>query len=318
MQKTSNVISGPEKEPEGIILHLEKMALFDGEGMRTVAFFKGCPLRCKWCSTPESQNPAPQLGYNPDRCTGCLTCVDVCPQQAIRPSQEGHLVETDPKACDCCFACVEACPSKARKQYGRRVSAQRIVEELEKDDIFYFHSGGGITLSGGEPLTQSKFARAILAGCRERGIHTAIETSGHVSWERFLEVLPFLDTVLIDIKVLDPERHKELTGYGNELIIENIKKIDRSEFPVDLFIRIPLIPGINDDDANLAATAEFCKSLRKFRELHILPYHKLGVESYRFLARDYSLGTLEISTAELVEEKAERLRQQGIAVKIGG
>lgn len=318
MLNDSNTVLEPEKEPAGVILHLEKMALFDGEGMRTVVFLKGCPLRCQWCSTPESQSPAPQLGYNPDKCTGCMTCVEVCPRQAIHPSETGELVETDPQACDCCFACVEACPSKARKQYGRKIRARRIVEELEKDDIFYFHSGGGITLSGGEPLTQSEFAKAILAGCRERGLHTAIETGGYVSWGRFMEVLPLLDSVLIDIKVLDPERHKELTGHSNELIIDNIRRIDRSEFPVDLFIRIPLLPGINDDDTNLAATAKFCKSLRKFKELHILPYHKLGVESYRFLARDYPLKALETPNAKLVEGKAKMLRQLRIAVKIGG
>lgn len=307
-----------EKEAGGIILHLEKMALFDGEGMRTVVFLKGCPLRCRWCSTPESQDPAPELGYDPRKCTVCRSCVAVCPREAITVAQDETKVEVDPSACDLCFECVEACPSKARKAYGRRVTARRIVEEVEKDDIFYFHSGGGVTISGGEPLVQAAFVKEILVGCRERGMHTAIETSGYAAWNRLEEVLPFLDTVIVDIKIMDSARHKEFTGQSNELILENIRKIDESEFPLELFIRVPLIPGINDSEEDLLATAEFCKGLRKFKELHILPYHRLGVESYRLLNREYPLDDLQSLDMRDVEEKVERLRREGIPVKIGG
>lgn len=307
-----------EKEEGGIILHLEKMALFDGEGMRTVVFLKGCPLRCRWCSTPESQSPAPELGYDPRKCTGCQTCVAVCPRGAITVGRDGITMEVDPSACDLCFECVDACPSKARKAYGRRVTARRIVAEVEKDDIFYFHSGGGVTISGGEPLVQAAFTKSILAGCRERGISTAIETSGYASWNKLEEVLPFLDTVIVDIKAMDSAKHEELTGHGNQLILDNIRRIDESEFPVELFIRVPLIPGLNDSEENLLATVRFCKGLRKFKELHILPYHRLGVESYRLLNREYALKDLQSPDMDEVEQKVERLRREGIPVKIGG
>jgi pyruvate formate lyase activating enzyme len=308
----------PEGPPAGLILHLEKMALFDGEGLRTVVFLKGCPLRCQWCSTPESQSPAPQLGYDPLRCTGCQSCVAVCPRQSIRAAEDGQGVVTDPAACRLCFECVPVCPSKARKAFGRQVSAARIVAEVEKDDIFFFHSGGGITISGGEPLMQADFVRAVLAECRRRGLHTAIETSGHASWGQFEKLLPFLDTVIIDVKAMDPRRHRTLTGQDNALILENLRRLDASDAAVDLFIRIPLIPGRNADPDNLRATGRFCKELRKFRELHLLPYHRLGVASYRLLGRPYALEDLEGPDPAEVEAAAESLRQMGLTVKIGG
>ena len=195
---------------------------------------------------------------------------------------------------------------------------QKILEEVEKDEIFYFHSGGGVTISGGEPLIQIEFVKAILSGCRERGIHTAIETSGHASWDRFLKILPLLDTILIDIKIQNTKRHEELTGHGNELILSNIRKTDQSDFDVELIIRIPLVPGINDSEENLLATAKFCKALRKFKELHILPYHRMGVESYRYLNKKYPLENVKPPKMEMVEEKVERLKKEGITVKLGG
>lgn len=318
MERDSKSPTGAGNYDEGIVLHLEKMALFDGKGMRSVVFLKGCPLRCRWCSTPESQSPLPQLGYDPRRCTVCQKCVAACPQKAIRVSCDGKLVETDFDACNLCFDCVAVCPSKARKQYGRRLSSRRIAEEVEKDDLFYFHSGGGVTISGGEPLVQTAFVKSILAECRERGIHTAIETSGHAPWSNFLEILPLLNTVIIDVKILDSERHRELTGQSNDLILDNIIRIDNSEFPVEIFIRIPLIPGINDSEENLLATVKFCKGLRKFKELHLLPYHRLGVESYRLLNKKYDLEELQVPDSRVVEEKAERLREEGVPVVIGG
>ncbi len=302
----------------GTILYFEKMALYDGQGLRTVVFFKGCPLECQWCSTPSSQRAQLQLGYNPERCTGCATCVTACPHEAIRSSEDGLTVVTDPERCQLCFTCVGACPARARRQYGQRVTAESVIKELEKDDIFYFHSGGGVTLSGGEPLLQLEFAKEILAGCRQRGFHTAIETSGFVPWPHFEQTLPFIDAVLIDIKVMDENVHKRVTGKSNATILENITKLDLDANPADLFIRIPLVAGINDSEENLQATVVFCKQLKKFKELHLLPYHRLGVETYRFLNRPYELEGLPSAELQWVQEKADWVKKLGIRVKIGG
>ncbi len=302
----------------GTILHFEKMALFDGQGLRTVVFLKGCPLGCQWCSTPASQRFKPELGYDPERCNACAECVAACPHDAIRIDDDGLTVITDPERCQLCFACVSACPSHARRQYGQRVTAADVLKELEKDDIFYFHSGGGVTLSGGEPLQQLAFAREILAGCRHRGFHTAIETSGFVPWSHFEQTLPFLDAILIDIKVMDEKIHERVTGKSNAAILDNITRIDQDGNPVDLFIRIPLIPGINDSEANLEATVAFCKKLKKFKELHLLPYHRLGVDTYRFLNRPYELDDLPSAEMKWVEDKAAWVEKLGIRVKVGG
>lgn len=300
----------------GLILHIEQMALFDGEGIRTVIFLMGCPLRCRWCSTPQSQKMKPQLGYDPLRCQGCFSCLEACPHGAI--SRDGGKVKTDPAKCRLCFECVKACPHGARRGYGRLETLEHLVREIEKDEVFFYHSGGGVTLSGGEPLAQVDFAESILRACRERGIHTAMETSGQVTWESFERVLPLLDAVYVDIKHSGPEEHRQLTGVDNRLILDNIRKIDQSPYPVDLFIRLPLVPGCNDDRENLARTAGICKSLKKFKEIHILPYHRLGVESYRFLNRQYELEQLPSLEPEAAEAAAELMRGLGVKVKIGG
>ncbi len=311
--------NSPNKDDvKGIVLHLEKMAQFDGKGMRTVVFLKGCPMRCLWCSTPESQRMAPQLGFDATKCTACHQCVEVCPNGAILPGPDGGPVQTDAELCDQCFQCVAVCPAHARKAYGRETDSRTVLAEIEKDDLFFFHSGGGVTISGGEPLIQADFVYAILSDCKAHGIHAAIETSGHIPWENFEKVLSLIDAVLIDIKVYDADRHKELTAHDNRQILSNIKKIDEADVPIELYIRIPLVPGINDSDENLSATAAFCKTLNKFKELHILPYHRMGVDVYRFLNMDYTLENVPTPDIEMIEAKIAKLRKQGINVKLGG
>ena len=304
----------------GNVLRIEKTSIHDGSGLRTVVFLKGCPLQCLWCSTPESQSALPQKGYARDRCTLCGLCIDVCPRKALGFSDDGKAVVTDTEKCDACFECVRRCPSRAMKAYGSLMTVAEVVREIAKDEIFYFHSGGGVTISGGEPLEQAEFVKAILLECRDRGIHRAVETSFFGPWEKIESLLPLLDLVHTDLKHPDPEEHRRLTGVDNRLILENIRKADESPYRFDLVMRTPLIPGINDSEEALRKSAEFAKSLKKLKEVEFLAYHRLGIETYRNLGWIYPLEEIRTPDREFMLSKARYFKTMAprVTVKING
>ncbi|MFP4482447.1 MAG: glycyl-radical enzyme activating protein [Thermovirgaceae bacterium] len=300
----------------GMVLRFERTSMYDGDGLRTVVYLKGCPLQCEWCSTPESINPEPEIGYDLTSCTECHTCVEVCPENALKSLHKGEGILLRNERCTACFRCIESCPTGALKAYGKKMNVEDVLGEIEKDEVFFFHSNGGVTLSGGEPLQQADFCREILKGCKQRGINTAMETSSFAPWDRYEENLPLLDTVYTDIKCFDSGRHEELTGVPNEAILENIKRIDASVYNVELVIRIPLVPGRNDSYENLEKTLEFCNNLKKIRYLELLPYHRFGVDTYGFLGLPYVLKGLDSASVAWAEEKAEALRKTGTALPI--
>jgi pyruvate formate lyase activating enzyme len=304
----------------GSVLRIERSSIHDGPGLRTVVFLKGCPLRCSWCSTPESQDPLPERGYLSDFCTLCGTCVDVCPPGALRLSEDRSSILRDVAKCGLCFTCVDACPGGAIKRYGTFMTVEETVREIVKDEVFFFHSGGGVTLSGGEPLTQAKFVVRLLRECRERGIHTAMETSFHVPFDCIEGVLPLLDLLYVDIKHMDGECHRQWIGQENALILENIRKADAFEAAVEMVFRIPLIPHLNDSDSNLGAVADFCRSMTKLKEVELLPYHRLGSHVYGALGREYALMALAPPSRERILERAHYLARQapGVPVRVGG
>lgn len=301
----------------GSVLRIEKTSIHDGDGLRTVLFLKGCPLRCIWCSTPESQSPLPEIGRLAEKCTSCGACVNVCKSGAL--AVDSGRVTHDRKKCVGCFECVKICPNSAIKPYGMKMTSAQAVREIAKDEIFYFHSGGGVTISGGEPLDQTDFVREVLEGCRERGINRALESGFFAPWEKVEKLLPLINLLHTDLKHADPAEHKKLTGADNKLILDNIKRADTSPYSFELVVRTPLIPGINDSEKALALSAEFVKSLRKLKFMEFLAYHRYGTETYKNMGIEYPLWEIKTPDREFMLAKARFFKDIAkVPVRING
>ena len=274
----------------GRILHLQRLSTEDGPGLRTTLFFKGCPLRCDWCHNPESFSQRIQMQWYPERCLGCHTCLSACPHDCLSMSDDGLLI--DREHCPGCAACAEACPANAIEALGKDVTVEEVLGELLKDRVYFEKSGGGVTLSGGEPTLQPDFAEALLRGLKAEGIATALDTCGFCSSRTLERLLPFTDLVLYDLKLSDSKRHRALTGQPNEPIIENLQYIaeykQKQNKPIELWIRTPLIPGATTGDENLIALGEFIThnlngsvarwELCAFNNLCRAKYQRLGLE----------------------------------------
>ncbi len=291
----------------GLVLKIERASIHDGQGLRTVLFLKGCPLRCSWCSTPESQSPLPERGYDKDRCEGCGRCILACPEGALSRVDGRDGIRRDADKCRNLFKCVDECPTGASKRYGVYMSVQDVIDEISKDEVFFFHSGGGITISGGEPLNQPRFTEAVLKECKKLGIHTAIESCLYAPWDSLSMILPWLDLLYVDMKLMDSDLHKEWTGVHNGLILENLRKIDALDLNIEIIGRVPMIPGVTDSDKNLADTARFARSIKQIKHIELLPYHRLGTGTYKHLGREYSLRDLAVPSPETVARKEKYL-----------
>ena len=260
----------PRDPQEGLLFDVQRFSLHDGPGIRTTVFFKGCPLRCRWCQNPESLRPAPEMAFYRERCEDCFRCEAVCPEQAIirRPG-----ARIDFSRCSACGACAAVCRQRAIVTIGYAWPVDRLVAELVRDRDFYEDSGGGVTLSGGEPMGQHVHLACLLPRLKAKGLHVALETCGVFAWKRIEPLLPHLDLIYFDLKHMAPDSHKTLTGMDNTLILQNFKRL-APRF-AHLRARMPLVPGMNDDEANLRATARFLRENRHER-IHGLPYHNLG------------------------------------------
>lgn len=263
------------------IADIIRFATHDGPGIRTTVFLKGCPLSCAWCHNPETISPTPEIGYIAKKCIGCGECVRVCPEGAHRIEAGAHLF--DRSRCVACGACAEVCPGEALTLYGREMTAEEILTTVLKDRTFYEQTGGGLTLSGGEPLLQADFCAELLAMAKREGLHTAVDTCGAVTWQAFEQVLPVTDIFLYDLKHTDPAQHKHYTGADNALILENLRRL--SEAGAAIEIRIPLIPGINDDDAFRDAAEELLSSLQGIRDVKRLPCNPYARSKYEAMGR---------------------------------
>jgi pyruvate formate lyase activating enzyme len=297
----------------GTIFRIERFAIHDGPGIRTTVFLKGCPLACAWCHSPESQSRAPEFIPRADRCIRCGACVAACPHDAIRFAETPAVAR--PEACDLCGSCARACPSGARELVGYDVGVGDLVGLIEKDRIFYDQSGGGVTFSGGEPLMQPAFLLDAIVSCRERGIHTAIDTSGFGDPAALLRLADHADLFLFDLKIIDEARHEAFTGVGNRLILDNLRALARRHRAV--IVRFPLVPGVNDDDAEVTALGRLIASIGLTR-VNVLPYHRAGTAKYHRLNRTYRLHDVQPPSVDAQERVARTLEGFGLTVTRGG
>jgi pyruvate formate lyase activating enzyme len=297
---------------KGLIFNIQRFSVHDGPGIRTTVFLKGCPLNCLWCSNPESQSFFPELMVRDILCKGCGACVEICPRGAITISQEeGRRI--DRGKCDRCFLCLESCQYQALSVCGKYMKVGEILDEVLQDRLFYKNSGGGVTLSGGEVLSQGRFVGNVLKTCRKEGLHTVLDTSGYGPWKEMEAVLPFVDLILFDFKHLNPDEHKRTTGVGNKIILENLQKASKM---TPVWLRIPLISGFNDSKEQIKMIALLGKQIGA-KKISLLPYHEGGKSKSEQLGRIYPLPEARAPEEEHIHQLKSIIEKEGLQSTIG-
>lgn len=296
----------------GMIFDIKHFSIHDGPGIRTTVFLKGCPLSCWWCHNPESQRLFREKLYTVGRCIGCMECLAACPTHALSETEIGLF--TDPEKCLRCGACSDVCLAEACEMAGRELTVNQVMDEIEKDRAFFDESGGGATFSGGEPLIQPDFLLALLKACKDCRIHTVVDTSGFSAWNVLDSIRHHVDIFLFDLKLMDDEKHRLFTGVSNRRILRNLQALSSGGHRVR--IRIPIIPGITDDDDNVVAIGVFAAGLPTAPPIDLLPYHHFAAAKYERLARAYPFQDMRPPMADVMNRLAERLCSMGLAVHL--
>lgn len=296
----------------GLVLDIDRFSTHDGPGIRMVVFTKGCPLGCAWCHSPESQGNAPELVYQQARCRACMQCVPACPEEAIAPLEDGTGIRIDRARCVRCFACVKACRPHALRSAGGLRTVADIAEIARRDRHFYAESGGGVTVSGGEPLMQAAFVLALMRALRAIPVHTALETSGCGDGDALLEIARNTDLIYYDVKLLDEEKHRQYTGVSNALIVSNLRALAADEAVRGrVCVRTPCIPGVNDSPEDIRAIARWVRSLG-IAHMEALPYNAMAGAKYEWLDLPYPLGAAAEQGPERMRTLQKILRDEGL------
>jgi pyruvate formate lyase activating enzyme len=292
------------KQRTGFVFDIQRYSLQDGPGIRTTVFLKGCLLRCLWCHNPESMERGLEISYQPERCIGCGRCADVCPNHCHTFMDGVH--HFDRTKCVRCGLCARECYAKSLEALGREQTAESVIAEVMKDKIFYENSGGGMTVSGGEPTFQFEFTQAILRLAKENSLHTCVETNGYAAFEKYEKIMKFVDIFLFDYKETDPELHKKYTGVDNRRILENLLKLDAQGCVT--YLRCPIIPGLNDRADHFAGIAETANRLRHVQEIDIEPYHPLGISKSHRLGREPLFAAETFASDEAISRWIEEIQ----------
>ena len=304
-------MSGQES---GIIFNIQRFSIHDGPGIRTTVFMKGCGMRCIWCHNPESWDSNTEIAYYADKCIGCGACINICPAKchALSEADKSHVF--DRQNCLICGKCADICYAETLRAIGKRMSVDEVFEEIIKDSIFYETSGGGVTLSGGEPLFQPKFAIEILKRCKKAGIHTCVETSGYAKPDILPDIIKYTDLFLFDIKETDIARHKEYTGVDNNLILKNLYALDKNG--AQIILRCPIIPNLNDREDHFEGIGRIANGLTNIQKIEIEPYHSLGLSKAQAVGKITKYRETEITKKETSEKWVDAIRKY-TAIPIG-